>query len=250
MPDRVGESAGRTGDDRDRTAEDRDRTSDAHDQASEARDARAEARDRRAEARAAATAIFDAAAASDRAAAKRDRQGGAADRRHAENDREAASTDRNLSQRERAALLVDELTGARRRDAGLMELERDTTKAKRNGQSFVLAFIDVDSLKATNDSLGHSAGDQLLRTVVDTIRGHVRPYDLIVRYGGDEFLCGLLDVNTTEAAKRFARVNSDLQATRQVSVTAGLAVLSPQDSLDDLIARADDAMYQKRGQRA
>lgn len=55
-----------------------------------------------------------------------------------------------------------------------------------------LAFIDVDNLKAKNDSLGHPAGDKLLRDTADSIRAHLRSYDLLIRFGGDEFLCGLM----------------------------------------------------------
>lgn len=168
--DEGAEVAGRRGDDRDRTADERDRTSEAFDRASDARDERAEARDERAESREEAEARFDPGAASDRAGARRDRQGGASDRRHAGHDREAASTDRGLSARERATFLVDELTGAYRRDAGIMELDREITRAKRTRHPFALAFIDVDGLKTTNDVDGHPAGDQLLRHVVDTIR--------------------------------------------------------------------------------
>lgn len=168
---------------RDQIADERDRTSEAFDKASDARDARADARDDRAEIREEARAGFDAGAASDRAGAKRDRQGGAHDRKRAGRDREDASTDRDLSARERAVFLVDELTGAHRRDAGILELEREITRAQRTEHPFVLVFVDVDGLKTTNDSLGHAAGDELLRHVIDTIRAHVRPYDLIVRYG-------------------------------------------------------------------
>ena len=235
--------------DRDKTAEGRDRTSQAHDEASEARDERADARDKRAEAREMAAHKFDPEVVSDRAAAKRDRKGGASDRLHAEDDREAASTDRSVSARERESFVIDELTGAHRRHTGLAELDREISRAKRTKQPFVLAFIDVDGLKATNDSLGHVAGDQLLRQVVDTIRGHVRSYDLIVRYGGDEFLCGLLDVDMAEAAKRFALVNADLAAIRQASVTAGIAQLDAHDGLEDLIQRADEALYREREKR-
>ena len=239
------ESPAGSGDDRDRTAEDRDHTAEAHDEASQARDERAEARDERAEIREAASDKFEPGAASDRAGARRDRQGSAGDRKHAENDREAASAERALSAHERATFLIDELTGAHRRDAGILELERDTTRAKRTTQPFVLAFVDVDGLKATNDSLGHAAGDQLLRQVVDAIRVHLRSYDLIVRYGGDEFLCGLLDLPMEEAVKRFALINADLVSTRG-SITAGLAELQARDSLQDLIERADEAMYKAR----
>lgn len=238
------------GDDRDQTADDRDHTSEAFDKASDARDERADARDERAESREEAEGRFDSAAASDRAGAKRDRQGGASDRRHAEHDREAASSDRDLSARERATFLVDELTGAHRRDAGILELEREITRAKRTKHPFVLVFIDVDGLKSTNDSHGHAAGDELLRHVIDTIRAQVRPYDLIVRYGGDEFLCGLSDVTIAEATERFGLVNVELASSRQASVTAGLAELGADDRLEDLIQRADEALYRERRGRS
>lgn len=236
-------------DDRDRTADDRDRTSQAQDKASAERDERAEERDERAEVRDAASDRFEPGSASDRAGAKRDRQGAAIDRRRAKDDREAASADRALSAHERAAYLVDELTGARRRDAGMLELERELVRAKRTKQPFVLAFIDVDDLKATNDSRGHAAGDQLLYEAVEAVRGHIRSYDLVVRYGGDEFLCGLTNLSLAEAAERFALVNADLAANRRASVTAGFAELRAQDRLDDLVERADEAMYRAREQR-
>ncbi len=210
------------------------------------RDERADARDERAEARETAAHIFDPEVVSDRAAAKRDRKGGASDRLHAADDREAASTDRSVSARERESFATDELTGAHRRDTGLVELDREISRAKRTKQTFVLAFIDVDGLKATNDSLGHIAGDQLLRQVVDTIRGHVRSYDLIVRYGGDEFLCGFLDVDMAEAVERFALVNADLAAIRQASVTAGIAQLDAHDGLEDLIQRGRSVVSRAR----
>lgn len=244
------DSAPELGTDRDRTADDRDRTSEAHDKASQDRDQRAEVRDERAEAREEVSPRFDPEAAADRAGARRDRQGGASDRMHARDDREAASTDRSLAAHERAVYLVDELTGAYRREAGLMELERETSVAKRTEQSFVLAFIDVDGLKTTNDSLGHAAGDQLLTQVVDTIRRHTRSYDVIVRWGGDEFLCGLLDVGIERASERFASVNADLVAAQSASVTTGLAELRSYEDLDDLVKRADAALYEERARRA
>lgn len=237
-------------DGRDATADDRDRTADAQDKVSEDRDQRAEARDLRAAAREELNDRPDAAAAADRAGAKRDRQGGAGDRLHAEKDREAASTDRAFSARERSRYIVDGLTGAHRREAGVMELEREVTRAKRTKQPFVLAFVDVDGLKTINDSLGHDAGDRLLQQVVETIRGHVRPYDLIVRYGGDEFLCGVLDLTLADTAERFARVNADLAANCRGSVSTGLAELTASDRLEDLVKRADAAMYGRRQRRA
>ena len=257
------ESSGQTSDDRDRTADDRDQTSevrdtaaDARDNRAEARDGRTEARDGRAEARDRAVGKLDPGAVSDRAGgledrrrALGDRQGAASDRAHAAADREAASSDRVVAAGERAISSIDGLTRAHRRDAGIVELERDSARAKRAGQPFVLVFVDVDGLKATNDSLGHAAGDQLLRQIVHTIRTHLRSYDLIVRFGGDEFVCGLLDLTMEAVADRFSLVNAELAATQQASVTVGLAKLEPADSLADLIARADDALYANRQQR-
>jgi diguanylate cyclase (GGDEF)-like protein len=235
-------------DDRDRTAEARDAISEVHDRASESRDQRSEERDRRAEIREQDDPAVDLGAISDRYGAKRDRRGGAGDRVSAADDREAASKDRLLSAQERSVSSLDELTGAHRRGPGLVELERDMTRAKRTQTPFVIAFVDVDHLKETNDSLGHAAGDQLLRRVVETMRAHLRDYDLIVRFGGDEFLCSQ-DLDVDRASERFTAINADLAAA-DASVTVGLAALEAHDSLADLIERADKALRAERKQRA
>lgn len=232
--------------DRDRTAEDRDRRAEAHDDESQARDDRADARDVRAEARELAGNGIDQGSAADRVGAKRDREGGASDRTQAADDRSAASADRVFSARDREAFSLDDLTGAMRREVGIVGLDRELTRAKRTNQPFTLAFVDVDQLKAINDSLGHAAGDRVLRETADSIRHQLRAYDLIVRYGGDEFLCGIIDVPLAEAVKRFACVNADLAAAHQASVTVGLAECQEDDALEDLIARADKALYRER----
>lgn len=237
------------GEDRDRTAEDRDQRAEAHDRESDARDERAEARDDRAETRERAAGEVDTGPAGDRAGALRDRRGGASDRIQAADDRQAASADRVLSAQERVASSIDELTGAHRRDAGIVELERELARAKRTKQSLTLAFVDIDDLKATNDSLGHAAGDQRLRKTADSLRAHLRSYDLIIRFGGDEFLCALVDLTMEEAAERLSLVNSDLAASEQASVTVGFSTLEADDALEDLIARADEAMYSERQHR-
>jgi diguanylate cyclase (GGDEF)-like protein len=237
-------SLDQAGEDRDRTAEDRDERAEVHDQVSETRDRKADARDVRAEVR-----ELDgehSGARDDRAAALRDRQGGASDRGEAADDRAAASVDRAAAAEDRASSSIDDLTGAYRRHVGMAGLERDLSRAKRTKQPFALVFVDVDHLKAINDSCGHSAEDQLLRAIVTSIRAHLRSYDLIVRFGGDEFLCGLAGVTMADAAKRFSLVNADLAETRQASATVGVAELEAGDALDDLIARADQALYRQR----
>ncbi len=234
--------------DRDRAADDRDRTSDAHDRASDARDNLSDERDRRATDRDQKDGRFDANAAADRAGAQRDRRGSAGDRKHSEDDRDAAAADRVRAAVERANLVVDGLTGAHQRAPGVAELEREIVKARRTGQPFVLAFMDVDGLKAINDTRGHAAGDEALRQVVAAVKEVVRDYDLIIRYGGDEFICGLLDLNLDDAANRFANARKD-PAGGGVAFSVGLAVLSDNDTLQDLIDRADQAMYEQRKNR-
>lgn len=237
----------RVGDARDRSAEDRDHRAEAQDQVSETRDQRGADRDRRAREREETAVIHIAEAASDREAALRDRRGAARDRSLAAGDREAAAGDRVISAKDRAISSIDELTGAYRRDAGTLELDREATRAKRVGQGLTLAFVDVDGLKARNDSRGHAAGDRLLRRTVGTMRSHLRSYDLIVRFGGDEFVCSFVDLSIKDAAKRFEAINADLEGSDDGSVSVGLAELLEDDSLVELIARADDALYRDRG---
>lgn len=238
-----------TAEDRDRSANNRDQTAEARDRASGLRDASADARDLYAEARDLFDARLNAGAASDRIGARRDRQGSAADRGHAADDRQASCMERGASVGERTASSIDQLTGAHRRDAGMVELERETARANRTEQPFVLAFIDVDGLKATNDTLGHAAGDQLLRRIVDTMRQHLRSYDLIVRFGGDEFVCALRALDIDKATERFVLINADLAAHAHTSISVGLAEYHIHDSLDTLLARADQALLTQRQQR-
>jgi diguanylate cyclase (GGDEF)-like protein len=151
-----------------------------------------------------------------------------------------------MSARERRLSSVDELTGAYRRDPGIMELEREMARAKRTDRLLVLAFVDVDGLKGTNDALGHAAGDQLLRAAVARIFTRLRSYDLIVRFGGDEFVCLLLDVNMPAAVERFEGIKEDLYLNQEGSITVGLAEMRSEDSLEGLVAQADRALYHER----
>jgi diguanylate cyclase (GGDEF)-like protein len=111
----------------------------------------------------------------------------------------------------------------------------------------VIAFVDVDGLKAVNDSGGHAAGDRMLLAVADALRAHLRSHDLMIRYGGDEFICAVSGLNLADATKRLALVNASLaQDPRHGSVTVGLTELQAGDSPGDLVARADARLYLKR----
>jgi diguanylate cyclase (GGDEF)-like protein len=189
----------------------------------------------------------------DREHSGHDREHAEGDRGHAGDDRGHAGTDRGHSEgdrghaqeaRERAG--TDELTGARRRGVGLEELENEIKRARResNGR-LVAAFVDVDGLKAVNDTGGHSAGDALLRHIAGGFRRHMRSYDLLVRVGGDEFLCALPNVTLGEAHERFDRLRADLARSGN-SFSIGYAELRDDDSADDFVDRADSALLATR----
>ena len=189
-------------------------------------------------------------AASDRERAAQDRVAGASERTSAEIDRATALADRGASAADRRDAGRDELTGLYLRGPGLLELDRMIARASRTQQSLVLAFIDVDHLKKINDACGHAAGDRMLLDVANTLGANLRPYDLIIRFGGDEFVCVVSGVHMAEIAKRLERVRAALaEAPETGSVSIGLAEWLPEDSREDLIARADAALYRERQQR-
>ena len=191
-----------------------------------------------------------ATAEHDRDAARADRDASANERAHAGLDRDAATADREASAREREYASVDGLTGVYLRSAGFVELAHEMSRARRTNQPLVVAFVDVDHLKAVNDSLGHAAGDRMLREVAQALSSSQRPYDLVLRYGGDEFVCALPGMKIPDAARRFASLNSTLATgLERGSVTIGLAQLRPGDTVEDVVSRADAALIAERKQR-
>jgi len=108
----------------------------------------------------------------------------------------------------------------------------------------VLAFIDVDRLKAVNDSRSHPAGDRMLLEVAHALGAKVRSYDLIHRPGGDGFVWALSGLDLPRVTKRLALVNTALAEGPQPGlVRFGLAELLPGDSPKDLVERASAALH-------
>jgi len=146
---------------------------------------------------------------------------------------------------------VDELTGALRRGAGLAALQREIDRSRRfPGKGLVVIFIDVDGLKEVNDREGHAAGDSRLRATVAAMRDRLRSYDLIIRYGGDEFICVLTDSGAAQAEKTAATLREHVHAGTGGTISVGIAELAAGDSVDALVERADAALYAGRRSRA
>ena len=147
----------------------------------------------------------------------------------------------------RTNMVTDELTGALRRSAGEYALVQEISRVQRvDGGGLAVAFIDIDALKAVNDSLGHQAGDKLLRALVETLRARLRSYDSVARWGGDEFLVILPQTDLDEAEAIMAQVWHLFQEARDQRFSYGLAALSPGESVPELVARADAALYERK----
>jgi diguanylate cyclase (GGDEF)-like protein len=179
----------------------------------------------------------------ERHAARGQRFAAARDREHARRDRQLAARDRALAAAERATAGEDDLTGALRRGVGLAAVQRELERAHRTHDRLVVAFVDLDGLKSVNDTFGHAAGDRLLQRVAKLIIGHLRPYDVVARVGGDEFVCSLSGIDADAVRERFRLVSADLATGPDPgAISVGLDERRAGDSVDDLVNRADNAL--------
>ncbi len=149
----------------------------------------------------------------------------------------------------------DALTGLANRTTFAARLA--TALAEKREGTLALAFVDLDGFKAVNDLHGHLVGDRLLTRVARRLEAMTREQDLVVRYGGDEFVVileGLPDVPAVlalinridvELARPF-RIGS---VTAQIAASVGVAVAEPGTTVDDLIAEADSSMYATKAAR-
>lgn len=244
LPDGVSGRGAQSAAERLSAATNRDLAARARDISSDRRDASADAKD------ALAPADETARERELRADAARDRREAADDRLRAALDREQAMFDRDAFMQALEEAHIDGLTGAYRRSIGTSILEAEIERARRHDGRLVIAFVDVDDLRGHNDRGGHRAGDELLADVGRRIRAHLRPYDPVVRFGGDEFVCALTEVDLAHAEARFAVLAESL-ATRKpaASVSVGFAELEPGDNLENLLARGDAALYDAKARR-
>lgn len=148
---------------------------------------------------------------------------------------------------------TDALTGIMNRRATLERLRQELARAERHGTWLAIAMIDIDHFKHVNDSIGHGAGDEVLREVVLRTSEALRPYDGFGRFGGDEFLAIIPQVSAAQAAEALQRVRRAVRCTpiaaasQKVSLTVSIgAALSHGESIDELIRFADEALYQAK----
>lgn len=147
---------------------------------------------------------------------------------------------------------IDSLTGIGNRNALLRHLRVERERQERNRQPCCVAVIDVDRFKTINDTCGHLAGDSLLRSVASVLAASVRPYDMVFRYGGDEFVLCLPNTDLRLAwavverlRLKIAGWEVPLADGRHISTTVsiGVAPLSSDRSVEDTLDVADQALY-------
>lgn len=156
----------------------------------------------------------------------------------------------------RKAAKKDGLTGLHNRSFFDARLKDALELLNNGGETFLVVLFDVDKFKSINDTFGHVAGDKVLKVVAQTLRESFRKNDFIARYGGDEFVViieGLSEEMAHERTARFTKNFSEKQFTSamagkdiNINISAGIAVADAGEGPDDLIRRADLAMYDSK----
>ena len=146
----------------------------------------------------------------------------------------------------------DFLTGLLNRRETYRRLGEELQRYQRSHEPFSVLLLDLDHFKKVNDVYGHSAGDIVLQSVAEAMRKGVRPYDLCCRYGGEEFLVILPETGLAAAAAAAERLRLDIEKLEirvapgtllRVTASIGVATLAGGEGGDQLISRADEAMY-------
>lgn len=123
---------------------------------------------------------------------------------------------------------------------------------RRQLQSCCIAMVDIDSFKQINDQYGHVVGDKILTAVAQYFMKNLRPYEKIFRFGGEEFLLCMQQVNANQAfhlldhiREKIATVpfNIGLQDPLHITVSCGIAVLDPSTTIEESIDQTDKALY-------
>jgi diguanylate cyclase len=149
---------------------------------------------------------------------------------------------------------LDPLTGLYNRRSGEQRLAQEMSRSTRNGHPLTVLALDLDDLKHVNDTFGHPAGDDLIRSFAERLNSAIRGSDLAFRLGGDEFLV-LLPECKPEAVRVVLSRLSGLKVECgghlvEISFSAGWTNFTPGESAEDLMRRADDALYaDKRARR-
>ena len=152
--------------------------------------------------------------------------------------------------------LTDPLTGLPNARYLALRFEEEAARARRTDRAFQVVMLDLDEFKNVNDTYGHKAGDRMLREVAHLISSQLREYDFLARYGGDEFVALVQEVVGSQVEELCARIEGavskfslslGLNRVARVGISIGTATFGIDgDTLDHLVARADNEMYRMK----
>lgn len=145
----------------------------------------------------------------------------------------------------------DMLTGLYNRRAMTDFLSEEVSRVNRGDKTFTLAMIDIDKFKSINDTYGHQAGDEVIKSISQIMSGHFRHHDMIARWGGEEFVIAFPETSIQSAASISDSLRKKIVATIiladghdiQITVTIGLSSYKHEAGLDACINDADQALY-------
>ena len=149
---------------------------------------------------------------------------------------------------------TDDLTGLFNRRHMSQRLHEEMSRALRNDHALAAVLLDADEFKRINDTYGHDAGDEVLEGLAQLLMREVRTEDIVARYGGEEFLLLLPEVDAQGAvrvAERLRRLVATAELAKsaessRITISLGIALLEDGDKADELVTRADRAMYESK----
>jgi len=170
---------------------------------------------------------------------------------------QAVAVVRDISQRKRLEeelrllSVTDALTSVYNRRYFTQKLEEEIERAKRSGSKFSLIMLDIDRFKSINDRFGHNAGDCVLKNMTEMIKNRIRKIDCLARWGGEEFVILLPDTPVEKAVILAEELRQnlsqmDIPGVGRVTASFGVAGFRPGDTVDTLVQRADDLMYEAK----
>ena len=159
-----------------------------------------------------------------------------------------------LSKRLREIASHDALTGICNRRYFLEQANIQISRSLRLENECFIAIFDLDHFKRVNDTYGHQAGDQVLREIAQRVKKTIRPYDLLGRYGGEEFIILMCDISRENITAAVERVRKEVEKTpvnfenKEIPITAsfGIACAAPSNDLNSATKYADDALYKAK----
>jgi diguanylate cyclase (GGDEF)-like protein len=149
------------------------------------------------------------------------------------------------------AAYIDALTGLYNRKHFTELANVDIERSLRLNQPIYTAMLDLDFFKKINDTHGHAAGDQILKATAGIIRHTIRSYDLVGRYGGEEFVLLITNLDIKEACHMVERIRENMEnnvtsyedISMKVTCSIGLAKFTENDTLETSLKKADEALY-------